>query len=286
MRQRTFTLLQFLRAVFLQSLCAGFFRARAVCSFQTRAIGRLSESSLQTAENHDLGSRATVRESRPSVYFLITIFICLTPGCAQNKNKKQIYDPLCQTHPQSQNSRFANSDLFNRQRIRRLAIAAEPCNANSELQQPQFITHLSSEIEKVAGVAAPMMDEIHGNVENVNQVGRFDERDLIKGHQHYNADAVLYSTITDYQPYWPMRAKVSIAIIDTNEAIVVAEINGNWNLAVPQTAKQFAEFVRFRYTNVENSSIEALTESPSVFQRFVAHEIAQCVNSMLSTKSY
>ncbi len=201
-------------------------------------------------------------------------------GCQQPQTVCE-YDPLMEAPPVSQNASQAATPAFDSQRIRKMAISPASCSTENSQDIASLGKALTSEIAGIGRLEAIQLPSDSSSKKNVVKTGKFDERELIAIHRKFSADAVLYTHIEESFPYWPMRMSVSMAIVDTHDAIGIADVRGRWDLSNPQTAKEFADFVRFRYTNVNETSLDPLLQSPMVFRAFVAREIAEKIDAVM-----
>ena len=91
--------------------------------------------------------------------------------------------------------------------------------------------------------------------------------------KQYQADAVVFSSLTDYHPYWPPRVGVKLHIVSTHEAVTLASIDGLWdakNEPVALAAENFYCQLSPKSTLIRPDTI---LYAPSYFQKFVAHQI-------------
>lgn len=108
--------------------------------------------------------------------------------------------------------------------------------------------------------------------DTVRANGRFDEHDLLEIADDYNADAILFATITQYQPYTPPRVGLSLRLISPGNAAVIASVDGLWDSrdrSVAQQASSYASQTLNEGPTLAGGSITL--ESPAVFRRFACH---------------
>lgn len=102
--------------------------------------------------------------------------------------------------------------------------------------------------------------------------GRFDEVELLYLAERYNADAIVFGTITQYQPYSPPRLGLSLRMISPANAVLIASVDGLWDGRDQAVAEQ----ARYYTGNVlnDNESLMACNltlDSPVLFRRFACH---------------
>ncbi len=108
---------------------------------------------------------------------------------------------------------------------------------------------------------------------SVHSQGRFQEDALVELAKQHQADAVVFSSLTDYHPYWPPRVGVKLHIVSTHEAVTLASIDGLWDAKNEPVALDAQNF----YCQLSPKSTlirpDTILYAPSYFQKFVAHQI-------------
>lgn len=112
----------------------------------------------------------------------------------------------------------------------------------------------------------------------VRENGCFDEAELLDAAESYHADAILFTTITQYQPYTPPRVGLSLRLVRPQDGAVFAAVDGLWDArdcAVAQQARSYAMLV----LNTEHSLLacDLAIESPSLFRRFACHNAVEAL---------
>lgn len=114
-----------------------------------------------------------------------------------------------------------------------------------------------------------------GHYDNIEQ-GRFDEREIARISREHNSGAVALVKINEMKLYSPMRASVTIAIVDSNETVVACGLDGIWDLGNTQTNAAFKNFLA-NHTNRQYDELSL--QSPQLLFKFIAMEIANSVNN-------
>lgn len=124
----------------------------------------------------------------------------------------------------------------------------------------------------------PMIDLPHSA--GIRSDGTFHESDLVTMARNFNADGVIFATVTDYRPYRPVRVGVNLHLVSTAEAITVASVDGLWD-ARDASVTQLALMSEpgFAESAVPGSDISLY--SPEAFHRFVGRQIAQALAGTL-----
>ena len=122
-------------------------------------------------------------------------------------------------------------------------------------------------------VVLPASDVRVTCLDTVRTNGRFDEAELLRLAAEYQVDAVLFGTVTQYQPYAPLRIGLSLRLISPSDAAVIASVDGLWDAR----DKSVAEQARSYHSLVLGSDRallgdDVVLESPHLFQRFACHE--------------
>jgi hypothetical protein len=103
--------------------------------------------------------------------------------------------------------------------------------------------------------------------------GEFAESLLVQAYQQFNADAVMFVSVNEYQPYAPLGLGLTLHMIETYDAQPLATIDGYWSQNNPQTAGHFAQFVA--ESGAGEHELDALLGSPNRFADYVAAQIVE-----------
>jgi hypothetical protein len=108
--------------------------------------------------------------------------------------------------------------------------------------------------------------------------GRFDETEMLGLADVYNADAILFGTITQYQPYVPPQVGLALRLVRPADGAVFASIDGLWDARDQAVAEQ-ARCYTMLTLNTETSLLgcDLAIDSPSVFRRFACHNAVEAL---------
>ncbi len=73
--------------------------------------------------------------------------------------------------------------------------------------------------------------------------GEFVESLLVRAYQEFNADAVMFLSVNELHAYTPMSLGVTLHIVETYDAQLLATIDGFWSQENSLTAQHFEQFV-------------------------------------------
>lgn len=123
-------------------------------------------------------------------------------------------------------------------------------------------------------------DDQSVNSQDVFMSGQFDELEVLRVAREYNADAVLFSQVTQYHPYSRPRVGLSLLMVSPAEGIAIASTSGLWDARETDTANQAIAY--FKQTQTFPRSLmlnDRVFESPSVYQRFVCQQVATSLSN-------
>ncbi len=109
--------------------------------------------------------------------------------------------------------------------------------------------------------------------------GRFDEREMVELARAYSCDAVLFVRVNQLQGHWPLKASVTAAMVDANEAVVVFAIDGNWNTADRDIRGSYERFVDSRTGDESHSVKQIYLKSPTNLMAYVAHQMTDVMRN-------
>ncbi len=146
---------------------------------------------------------------------------------------------------------------------------------SSRVFQRQLAGHLrTSGLFEVVDVA-PWYD-LPCSFENISR-GQYPLSLLAEIHRRFNADAVVFGSIQNQSPYWPISLGLTLHMIDTRDATVVASVDGNWSVADEQVSQDFKYYLSTISGHPAGQDPRILQSSPTFFSDYVARLI---VNSM------
>jgi hypothetical protein len=127
-----------------------------------------------------------------------------------------------------------------------------------------------------AGIAEVIGDEgrlgCGGFTEAIKQ-GGYPLQVLVDALQQYRADAVLFARVTRYRAYPPLAIGITIHVVDTRDARVLATLQKSWNLGDPRLMAEYRLWLTRRIPLCAKPDI--YLASPSMFEEFVADRIAR-----------
>lgn len=108
--------------------------------------------------------------------------------------------------------------------------------------------------------------------------GTFDEASMLKIHQRYQAQGIMFAEVTQYHGYNPPRLGLNVLLVSPAESVVVASIDGLWDLGEAQTLRR-ARAQAKQSIDIPGSLFgeDRLLDSPNALHRFVAYEVAQAI---------
>ena len=151
-------------------------------------------------------------------------------------------------------------------------------------------TNLATELQRAGRfeVVVASHNDLVVKAQDVFSSGQFNELEVLRVAREYQADAVLFASVTQYHPYSPPRIGVSLLLVSPAEGVAIASLNGLWDAREANTAAQAQAYYK-QTLNWSRSLMgaERVIESPDVYQRFVCHQVAVAFYpSATSTKGY
>ncbi len=121
----------------------------------------------------------------------------------------------------------------------------------------------------------------------IHRGGRFDEGAMLDLARHTSADVIVHVIVTHYSPYPRPRIGLVVQAVGPQEAKVVASVDGLWDTADAALAERCRRFYRQRphprpsfvarnyvVESDDGFAAEIALDSPALFQRWVAQEVA------------
>lgn len=105
--------------------------------------------------------------------------------------------------------------------------------------------------------------------------GRFSEYRLLEITDRYHADALLVTRVNQMQGVAPIEAAVTCALIDRNEAVVLAAADGHWSTADQATSAAWHSWLDSQCLGAPPGTIAVWRQSPRHFQSFIAWQITR-----------
>lgn len=137
--------------------------------------------------------------------------------------------------------------------------------------------NLATELQRVGNYDLVVANHVDpgARAQDVFASGQFNELEVLRVAREYQADAVLFASVTQYHPYPPPRVGLSLLMISPSEGIPIATLNGMWDAREINVATQAQAYFK-QNLSWKRSLLgsERVIDSPDVFQRFVCHQIA------------
>jgi hypothetical protein len=106
----------------------------------------------------------------------------------------------------------------------------------------------------------------------VRQHGEFDEVELLEIALKHQADAILFGAVTQHRSCAPPRIGLSLRLVSTSEAVVIASVDGLWDASDRTIAEQARGYHEWRVGQTYSLLADDLIlVSPHGYQRFVCH---------------
>lgn len=96
---------------------------------------------------------------------------------------------------------------------------------------------------------------------------------LVETWQTFHADAVMFARIEEFRPYSPMSIGMTIHIVDTRDAKLLASLNHEWTLTDPVTRKDYELYLSRRFPDCQDLNI--YMSSPTVFIEFLMQRVTE-----------
>lgn len=120
-------------------------------------------------------------------------------------------------------------------------------------------------------VAAPLEADLACS-EAIRGGGRFDEAEMLQIAIRHQADAILCGAVTQHRSYALPRIGLSLRLVSTAEATVIASIDGLWDAGDEAVADQARRYQDRNATETQSLlESEVILVSPHLYQRFVGH---------------
>lgn len=148
------------------------------------------------------------------------------------------------------------------------------------------IQELATQLRQVGvfEILVPRDERFRSHSDNLLQ-GSFDEREIAKFSEYYNADAIAIVRVNELRPVAPLRTSITMVIVDANESVVSFAVDGVWDSANQGTYQQFQSYIHDHQaatglansTSGNQSPIEL--QSPTALFSFAASQIARAVKA-------
>lgn len=215
----------------------------------------------------------------------VLLLLASAGGCQWLQRGKPVALPSFVKAPDSF-SFFAAPDYAARPPRRVLVLPAD-----AQLQpvavQRQFAEQLAVQLRAAQlfeVVTAPVPANCRCDMDSILR-GQFDEYRLLELTRQYNADALMFTRVNGIRAYSPIELSVTVALVDRNEAIVLASADGNWSQQDPQTAESWRSWLQYHSGGIAPETLGAYQDSPAQFQSFVGWQIARRLGVPLGVDS-
>ena len=191
------------------------------------------------------------------------------------QSRAPISKPVRLTHPDN----YFVSEYYTTLRPRRVVIVAPPSRFSNFRDQEKFAEAFALELRN-HGVAEAVVarEPLDCNIHAIRR-GQFDEREVIRLSQWYNADAVVFCDVTNLSAYPPMSAAVSAVMVDAWESVILFAADGKWDLSDGKTNRAFTAR-NCRANQRDKFATDIFQQSPSHFLEFVADELARFMKKL------
>ena len=201
---------------------------------------------------------------RPIVLGLACLGSCLLIGCA--------HPPPVPGPPTFSSYRAPDFDYW---AVRRVVLLPAETQTRYADEAERFRANLASELRATGlfevvelppyAFECPSTAVLHGT---------FPEHLLVDLARRFQADALLFTNVTQYQPYAPPRIGAKVHLVSTKQAITLATVDGVWDARDESLACEARAF----YAQISSAHsvprCELVLQSPDLFQKFVARKIA------------
>lgn len=196
----------------------------------------------------------------------ITVALC-QPGCRQ----------VCSNKPVAQqvvDARFANDNSI--PSIDRLGVFPIE-NGVEDMQGSEIRIHRQLVAELGRTGAFEVVDagpSTSGGCDmNLIARGEYPIGILAAGWRRHRCQAIVFARITHYRGYPPLSFGISLYVIDTYDARLLANVNHQWSLDDPSVRADYLNYVKQSYPACREPRI--YLSSPSTFTEFVLRRVSQ-----------
>ena len=144
--------------------------------------------------------------------------------------------------------------------------------ASVELQN-----NLAAELQRAGrfDVVVATHEDAGARARDIFSRGTFDEIELLRIARDYDAQAVLFGQLTQYNPYAPPKVGLTLLMISPAEGVAIASADGLWDAREITTAHQAQGYLHDKLSWRQSLlGVDRALESPDVYQRFVCQQVA------------
>ncbi len=166
--------------------------------------------------------------------------------------------------------------------VQRIAVMPFANRSNIPAASEQVQQALVAELQKSGRFEVVQVREDSQNpkAEDVFASGKFDEEQLLHVKHRYQVQGVLFVQITHYSGYNPPQLGLSMLLVSPAEGVVISALDGLWDM------RDTGVLGRARHYAGQNLAFpdslfgdDRILDSPQTFQRFVAYEVAQVIET-------
>lgn len=166
--------------------------------------------------------------------------------------------------------------------VQRIVLMPLANRSNVPAASAQVQQALVAELQKSGRfeVVLGRSDSQDPRTEDVFASGKFDEEQLLHVKHRYQAQGVLFVQITQYSGFNPPQLGLSMLLVSPAEAVVIAAVDGLWDMREAGTLARARHYAG-QNLNFPDSLFgdDRILDSPQTFQRFVAYEISQVIET-------
>lgn len=207
-------------------------------------------------------------------FLVLGLMLALHPGCAH-----PTVQPVPPPEPAPYQQFVApNFDWSTVKRVVLMPMANQSAYAQASVE---LQNNLAAELQRAGrfDVVVATREDPGGRARDIFSRGSFDELELLRIAREYDAQAVLFGKLTQYQPYAPPRVGLSLIMISPAEGVAIASADGLWDARELSTARQAQGYLREKLSWRQGlMGMDRAIESPDVYQRFVCQQVAASLN--------
>ena len=173
------------------------------------------------------------------------------------------------------------SPVFHSARLKRIVLIETGPDLGSYGESKKMVAELATGFRSAGLFEVVTLNQAQpfSNMDAILQ-GRFNERDLAALSRQYNADAIGFVRVNELRGFSPMRAAITLAIVDNNESIVTYALDGTWDTAHQATQTAFHQYVKSQsQLSVGLEGVQL--QSPRALMGFASRQITENIASSM-----
>lgn len=166
--------------------------------------------------------------------------------------------------------------------VQRIAIMPVANRSNVPAAAEQVQLALVNELQKSGRfeVVQVREDSQDPKAEEVFASGKFDEEKLLLVKHRYQVQGVLFVQVTHYSGYNPPQLGLSMLLVSPAEGVVISALDGLWDMRDTGVLGRARHYANQHLTFPDSLfGDDRILDSPQTFQRFVAYEVAQVIET-------